>query len=303
MEIENVRSIEKAKFDFDNLKGITYLQGECGSGKSSVFFSLKTALAGNKNMLRNKKRKAKGKMIIKVWLTYENIDYYIERFENNELIFSVNGEEQKFGKRYAQDELEKRLPWIKYFDYFYIQPGGYYFEKIDKVEFVKVLFNLHVLDYLEEEGTKLRDTAKIKCKESNLQVIQNTAKLEAQKGVYEEQKKAYDSLGEVKDENELRNKKSNIQSLVSSIDSLSNEYARNKRIIEAKKKEYEETNKELSSYDKKAIIDEISLLDEEIANADNNNKAFHALENKISNNEWELKRVEASQKDKKVCGS
>ena len=157
LEIDNFRSVKHLEVDFSRLGAITYIQGDNGSGKSTIFNAITTAFVGDKKLLEQKNNRAgkKDEVRIQLWLEYEGREFYLDRWGKNNLRFKAGEELIELGKRQQQKELEKYLPFLGYFQYFYIRPNSHYWESMDKEQFMKVLFNLNVFDSLVSESKRL----------------------------------------------------------------------------------------------------------------------------------------------------
>ena len=92
-----------------------------GSGKSSIFYSLFTALVGDKKekLQRFSNAVTKKPLKIQLYLKYNGQDYYISR-SIKELKFTINGKDYTSSKAETQKKIEEYLPFVKYCNYFYI---------------------------------------------------------------------------------------------------------------------------------------------------------------------------------------
>jgi len=294
--IDNVRSIEHLELDFDKLEGITYLRAENGAGKSSIFYAISTAFTGDKKMLNEKMIDAKGDMRIQLWMDYDGSKYYIDRWENNNLAFTKDGEKIQLGKRATQPELEKYIPWINYFNYFYLKPNSQYFGNLDKTEFMKVLFNLTIFDYL---STEAQNRAKMKEKEvraNNKEITALEAKsqsLEQLKSDYEKQLKAID----------LKYKKSDLESSKD----LFNQYnlicvEKSTKLSTAKEQlaKYEKETSEFKGVEINSNIVQLAL--DTYNSAEDVNKGIEELERQLRSLKGELDYCKSSVKTCPNCG-
>ena len=181
--IDNVRSIQHLELNLEDLAGINYLAGDTGSGKSTIFYSLFTALLGDKkdSLQRKNNTVTKKPLKLQLYLTYNNQEFYICR-TIKDLKFTVNGEDVTGSKKETQQRIEEYLPFVKYCNYFYLKANKHYFDNIDKTELMKVLFNLEIFSYLENQAHELfkaknRDIKEIEnnllSKHSNIELRQN----------------------------------------------------------------------------------------------------------------------------------
>ena len=154
--IDNVRSIDHLELNLEDFKGITYVKGATGAGKSSIFYSLITALCGaSKSELEGKSNRITQKPLkLQLWLEYEGKEFYILR-SIKETKFAINGKDITGGKKETQTKIEENLPFIPYWKYFFLKASQHYFESLDKTELLSILFNLNIFNYLYAQGKLL----------------------------------------------------------------------------------------------------------------------------------------------------
>lgn len=166
LDIENVRSINKLHLDFNNLKGITYLNGTNGSGKSSIITAIETALIGN-SRIKKLIRKDQKDLCLDLVLTYKKHEYEIIR-KSSKTSFYIDGEEYKKGKKETEQKIFEELPFLNYLDYFICHANSHFFDNVDRTELIMNLFNLNSLNYYRESIEDLQDRLKEDIKEETI---------------------------------------------------------------------------------------------------------------------------------------
>jgi len=178
MIVDNVKSFSHIEIDFTKLRGITYISGNTGAGKSTIFYCINTALKGDKGLASNKKLGVGDTDIMRIQLTliYEGVEYYIDR-RSSSMSFKVDGNEIQMSKKETQKELVKRLPFISHIEYFHLKPNSLYFESVDKMNLLKILFNLKVFEYLALKSSRLIVSKEKLHKETDRKIIKKEAEL------------------------------------------------------------------------------------------------------------------------------
>lgn len=199
--IDNFRSVDHMELDFGKLGPITYIQGDNGSGKSTIFNAITTAFVGDKKLLEQKNNLAgkKDEVRIQLWLEYEGREFYLDRWGKNNLRFKAGEELIELGKRQQQKELEKYLPFLSYFKFFYLRPNAHYWEGLDKEEFMKVLFNLNIFDSLQAESARIAKEKTRAAKQDRLGIAAMDGKIASYDVTIGSYKKELEEIGEVLD--------------------------------------------------------------------------------------------------------
>lgn len=157
--IENVRSIEKAEIDFEKLGGVSFIQGNNGSGKSSAIWALNYALRGGLD-IRDEVRIGQDFAMVYLILEYQGKEYAIYRGTDG-VNFEINGQAQEFrNKRSTEVGIYEALPFINYLDSFFFMDdavsilGSYSSER--RIELLSVYYRLDIISKYYQIAEGLR---------------------------------------------------------------------------------------------------------------------------------------------------
>lgn len=227
--IDNIRSIDHLEINFDELSGINYIYGLSGAGKSTIFYSIITAIIGPKSketFIAKRNKITKGPMRIQLWLTYDNKEYYIDRHPA-ELEFKINDDSKKMSMRDTQKLIDKELSFAKYYKYFYIKAKSSYFGSLDKSELMSVLFNLKIFDLLFKQSESLMKKMHKNCKKYTEDIIALKSEVKQIESEIELNKNELNKFNEIKEsEDELKSKIDEIQYLKSEYNKYQNEISK-----------------------------------------------------------------------------
>lgn len=281
--IDNIRSVDHLEINFDELSGINYIQGLSGAGKSTIFYSIITAIIGpkSKDSFTAKRNKVtNGPMRIQLWLTYDNKEYYIDRHPA-ELGFKINGDSKKMSMRDTQKLIDKELSFAKYYKYFYIKAKTSYFGSLDKSELMSVLFNLKIFDSLFKQSESLMKKMHKNSKKYTEDIIALKSEVKQIESEIELNKNELNKFNEIKEnEDELKSKIDEIQSLKSEYFGSQNEITRyENRLKEIKDLLLNYDNS--SNFNIEEINKELESSKSKLSNIQNENAEFISNKNQL----------------------
>ena len=186
LQVKNFKSIKDFSFNFEENKGAKRVYGKNGSGKSAIINALKVALIGEKRIKSLQKAdELTDKLFLEVDLTYQGVDYKIER-SIGKTQFYINGVKSNgSGKKDTEESILKSLPFLKYIDLFFLSHNNKFFERFKESKLIDNLFGLDALvgyfelaekeilskkreqKYIEEEISRLKGSIDILDNEIN----------------------------------------------------------------------------------------------------------------------------------------
>lgn len=146
LHVENFKSIIKFDYDFTKNKGLKRIYGHNGSGKSAIVTALKVALIGDRRIKSFQKADVKeDKLFLEVELSYQGIDYKIER-TIGKTQFYINGVKTNgSSKKDTEASILKALPFLEYLDLFFLSHSSKFFDKFKDSKLIDNLFGLNSL--------------------------------------------------------------------------------------------------------------------------------------------------------------
>lgn len=191
LEVENFKSIKKFIFDFKENRGTKRVFGKNGSGKSAIITALKIALLGDKKIKFYQKADEKeDKLFLSVSLSYQGVDYKIERSIGKTQFYINNVKSNGSGKKDTEEIIVKTLPFLNYLDLFFLSHSNKFFDRFKESKLIDNLFGLDSLvKYLELSESEIL-TKKREQKALDSEIDKINGSLELLKSEIEETKKS-----------------------------------------------------------------------------------------------------------------
>ena len=176
--IENFKSIKNLKIDFKDCRGITYLCGKNGAGKSSIINAIETALVTN-NRIKTFLRKNEKNLLLDLILYYHDAKYrIIRKISKTEFYKTTNLKltrdddwsdfEFELSKRDTEVKISEELPFVDYLNYFICHANSHFFDTVDRTDLIMNIFNLNAFENYKNAIEDLQDEIKDDIKELNV---------------------------------------------------------------------------------------------------------------------------------------
>lgn len=303
IKVENFRSIDKLELNFK--RGLTYLYGETGNGKSSLLRALNYCLTGSDSP-RNVVRRGQDHLLVEVMLEYGGREFLISRHWAGGQTFRVwiDGDEMDGGSiREREAKLWEMLPFLEHFDLLYRSqnspPFLSQFGFNERINLITKMLGLTVINQYEAVAKASAKNCKVEIGNYQTQVTaqeevlktmedHDFSKLKDVSNLEEDKSRILPQIDDIRQKiRELGNLDSKLQSLQMLEDSLA-----------AFKIDFneEEVNSALAK-----VRDEITTLDAEVSEVEGNIRSLHnqseSLTNELTRLEKELTKLETEMRN------
>lgn len=149
LQVKNFLSIQELDIDFESIRGLKYVHGKNGSGKSSLLQALKVALIGSQRIKEYQKIQSNDKLELIIDLTYQNTKYRIYRAPGK-TNFYINGELNNGSSKKDTDQvIFKYLPFLNYVELFNISYNNLFFNRFRTSKLLETMFGIQsLINYL-----------------------------------------------------------------------------------------------------------------------------------------------------------